>query len=173
MYKPTKIALKRMIQVASITSEREDHDTFFNSITTSEKNFLTLPIILYPYRPGRVRTYNTRFWRPMLCQLELQAYCMPVLLFHFFVCRMQTTETTILFKLYSIRFFLFIFCTRIVNTFTFSTLKIYIFSHRYSLKKIDKNFYYLSPRPDLNRRPRPYQGRALPSELQGHIYCLK
>ena len=24
-----------------------------------------------------------------------------------------------------------------------------------------------SPRADLNRRPRPYQGRALPTELQG------
>src|SRR4051794_921186 len=26
-----------------------------------------------------------------------------------------------------------------------------------------------SPRPGLNRRPRPYQGRALPTELLGHI----
>ena len=26
-----------------------------------------------------------------------------------------------------------------------------------------------SPRPGLNWRPRPYQGRALPTELQGHI----
>lgn len=26
-----------------------------------------------------------------------------------------------------------------------------------------------SPRPDSNRRPRPYQGRALPTELRGQM----
>src|SRR3954466_4838931 len=31
----------------------------------------------------------------------------------------------------------------------------------------DVVFWPWSPEPDLNRRPRPYQGRALPTELSG------
>ena len=32
-----------------------------------------------------------------------------------------------------------------------------------------KNTILLSRRPGLNRRPRPYQGRALPTELRRHV----
>jgi hypothetical protein len=33
-------------------------------------------------------------------------------------------------------------------------------------------FLAWSPEPDLNRRPRPYQGRALPTELSGQTKTL-
>ena len=73
---PMKAELTRTIQVASRSSRRVDHETFFNSPATSAKNFLIFANICFlkTYRPGRTRTYNLRFWRPSHYQLELQAY---------------------------------------------------------------------------------------------------
>lgn len=44
-----------------------------------------------------------------------------------------------------------------------------MFPSPYQIKVPDARFQPWSPRADLNRRPRPYQGRALPTELQGHV----
>src|SRR5262245_16104647 len=98
MMTPRKAELIKTSHVASINSCRVVHDTFFNSEATSAMNFLILPIIflvlnLFPnlletYRPGRIRTYNPRFWRPLLYQLELLAYVdvsKQILFFHFAV----------------------------------------------------------------------------------------
>ena len=57
----------------------------------------------------------------------------------------------------------------VIITATFCTLKLNKFTHRLLIFKIYFKFRRESPRPALNRLPRPYQGRALPAELQGHI----
>jgi hypothetical protein len=39
-------------------------------------------------------------------------------------------------------------------------------------EKLPTRFLTWSPEPDSNRRPRPYQGRALPTELSGQTKTL-
>ena len=82
MNNPKKAELTMTIHVELMTSLRLDQETFLSSLMTSRINFLIFPIIcrgsenlleVLKNRPGRIRTYNIRFWRPSLCQLELQA----------------------------------------------------------------------------------------------------
>ena len=40
-------------------------------------------------------------------------------------------------------------------------------------KRIYSAFFLLSGKRDSNSRPRPWQGRALPTELFSHLLCLK
>lgn len=72
----------RTMAVEYINSLRVDHVTLPNSVLTSSKNLNVFFIIVFMIldvaskigRPGGIRTPNHWFWRPLLCQLELQAY---------------------------------------------------------------------------------------------------
>ena len=67
-------------------------------------------------RPGGIRTPNPRFWRPMLCRLELLASVLVALLLSLAVNGMLATKAAILFSLKSFRRFLLIFPCRIIPT---------------------------------------------------------
>ena len=167
---PKKNELTITTQAEFNKSFRVVHETFLSSAATSLKNLGTASnafVIHYSHisyinRPGRIRTYITRFWRPMLYQLELQAYflftprldsktvcqCPPdCLLFRLAMRCMRSAKTTIFLQLNTLRLFLFILRTAVINAFAFCTLKLYIFAHNfiYSLA------FFQSPRPDLNR----------------------
>ncbi len=130
---PKKTELKITIQVASTKSFRVDQATFLSSLETSDKNLRIFPNILLPspYRPGRIRTYNPRFWRPLLCQLELQAFNLRFifLFFKLAVKNMLAAKSAIFFNLYFFRTFFLIFRSAIINLVAFRTLKLYWFTH--------------------------------------------
>ncbi len=71
---PKQTALMITISAELIRSFLFVQVTFFISAMTSSINVFTLTIICNLNRPGRIRTYNLRFWRPSLYQLELLAY---------------------------------------------------------------------------------------------------
>ena len=60
--------------VEAISSFFPGQVTFLTSDITSLKNVETLFIIIFAGRPGRTRTCNPWFWRPVLWPIELQAY---------------------------------------------------------------------------------------------------
>ena len=74
-YTANKIIVKIIKDVNLNNFSKLGQVTFFNSADGFLKNDIFTSFILFlTGRPGRIRTDNTRFWRPMLYQLELRAY---------------------------------------------------------------------------------------------------
>jgi hypothetical protein len=108
------------------------------------------------------------------------AYAQTVLFLCLFVWCTYTTRSTKLFKLQAFWVLFFIFGAVVINTVARCALKMNCLAHIYfrflrspDYSEIHDNgvtedlIFKRSPRAVLNRWPRPYQGRALPTELQG------
>jgi hypothetical protein len=74
---------------------------------------------------------------------------------------MLTTPWAKLFKLNPFCLSFFIFASSIISSLTFSAFHFNVYSHKPPFLVRCQSFW-----PDLNRRPLPYHGSALPTELQ-------
>ena len=79
-------------------------------------------------RPGGTRTLNTRFWRPVLCQIELLAFQESTLA-NLTMKGMLTVKPTILLQLQSVGCAFFVLSCCIIPALTFSTSQGYNFSN--------------------------------------------
>ena len=185
---PNKKELKITISVESTSSCLVVQETFFISAITSLINFLTLSII--PTLPSK----SKQAWQESnLQRTVLETVALPigatglnryrfklVLLLCLFVwCTLTTMSTKFLnFQAFWVLFF--IFSAVVIDTVAHSALKMNCLAHIYfrflrspDYSEIHDNgvtedlIFKRSPRAVLNRWPRPYQGRALPTELQG------
>ena len=90
------------------------------------------------------------------------------LFFRLFVENVFSAKPTVFLAFQPFGVFLFIFCAGVINALALSALKMNRLLHCSNI--FSSSNFLVSPRPELNRWPRPYQGRALPAELQGQKF---